>query len=141
MQKQQRVETARKFKAHLFKIMGLLKRCIQTVNEKTEVAEVSGGGGGGGGGGGSSSQALIDELSALVDNADQISQELDKFETVRKLANDVEMTDTNNKLSLDLKGLGLKSSSSGLQGGNRNCDMKDLILCDLIDELVKENEF
>lgn len=171
MQKQQRVEIAQKFKSHLYKIVDLLKSCIQSIQPSSNLSK---------------SKIFMDELNLLISSANNIQKSLDKFSTHNNVNSrktngfahshesmqtdfnneDIEMRSNtseiydeqqNNLIDLvnnknqkfysgdlaDLKETKVNcSSSSQIQINNKNCDFKDLILCDLIDEfLIKENEF
>jgi hypothetical protein len=157
MQKQQRAETARKFKAHLFRIMNLLRTCIQSVNESVKKSEPS--------------PIFMDDLNSLMNDAGRLTQALDRFDTtgstkkkLMKLTNgaseqlgddDVEMKSEYVDATEVTKSFGKKcnithsiSNTSNNNNSNRklgssdnwNCEANDLILCNMIDEfLVKEN--
>lgn len=160
MQKQQRIQIAQKFKQHLFKIVELLKSCIQSIQNSSK------------------NDAYIDELNSLISNASQLTKSLDKFgpnednkksdtqsTTTSDIAltnghyhhsNDIEMkseelttqveqlkqqisNNINNKSKISVKNT---AQTNQQQACSSMCDFKDLILCDLIDDfLIKENEF
>lgn len=139
MQKQQRIEIAKKFKNHLRTIVDLLKKCIDSI--RTENAK---------------HLLLVNELDSYVKNADQLGKSLEKFSVPKTNGyhdNDVEMNDEeqSNLISIVSRtSAKLSEKSKQLTNGhlkdetqaNKNCDIKDLILCDMIDEfLIKENEF
>lgn len=139
MQKQQRIDTANKFKAHIFKIVDLLKICINSI-QSDPTGKCS---------------AYLDELNGLLRNANGLTNALDKFNNGGGMesSSDVVMEDqdvdmrpveenNNNVRKMDSSTVGgtIVRSNNGL--GNKNCDLKDLILCGLIDDyLTKENEF
>lgn len=157
MQKRQRLETANKFKTHLFKIVDLLKTCINSIKSKNvngDQQETV------------RSSQFLDELNALISSASNLTKSLDKVEHGYKkkttsngskepqikeeskepstTQGDVDMTeysDSNNnnteQLSADNR---VPTNSNKSKAGN--CDFKDVILCNLIDDfLLKENEF
>lgn len=139
MQKQQRTEIAKKFKDHLHTIVDLLKKCIESIRAEN-----------------SKHASLLDELNNYVKNADQLSKSLEKFSVPKTNGyhdNDVEMNDEEQSSLISLvsrTSAKLIEKTKQLPNGhikdethvNKNCDIKDLILCDLIDEfLIKENEF
>jgi hypothetical protein len=142
MQKQQRIETAAKFKAHIMKIVDLLKICIQSIqNESTGKSSV-----------------YFDELIVLLKTANKLTKSLDKLNNGSVLTqtdfdrdgDDIEMksveevSESGRSVSTSLKKLVEVSLNTGKTGTivNKNCDFKDLVLCGLIDDyLTKENEF
>lgn len=164
MQKKQRLETANKFKKHLFKIVDLLKICINSIksnspannNENCETIR---------------SSKFLDELNNLISNANHLTKTLDKqieknttnkkgldANTNSKQVNqsvgdtDIDMEhgsmngasdNNNNTESSSENGPKVKLlSNNKKQPQADNCDFKDVILCNLIDEfLLKENEF
>lgn len=163
MQKQQRLETAQKFKQHLHKIVDILKKCIASIESS----------------GRSKASVFLDELTALMADANSLTRTLDKIDQAPSLngvrshfdrnnnssssrandANDVDMEtcdhDEFNKSSRvmgNFSAFNNNSNKSKLSNNLRTpesrealtdaCDFKDLILCDIIDEfLIKENEF
>ena len=165
MQKRQRIETAQKFKVHLFKIVEILKLCIQSIksnnnnnsNDDNSNDIIK-------------SDIFLDELRNLMQNATDLTKTLDNIDSLTNTNNkklnvdqhDIDMTPvTENDDELDDKSdlaASIKLINSNLnkkqpsnngshtidqqQLVNSNCDFKDLILCDLIDDfLLKENEF
>ena len=142
MQKQQRADIADKFRDHLHKIVDLLRKCVESIQPASRP-----------------NTTFMDELNVLMKSADQLSKSLDKFrhhtQTNGYHDNDVDMLNEeaqSNLISLVTSGSRRGHSAVGkrLVNGhandtdavNKNCDIKDLILCDLIDEfLIKENEF
>ena len=160
MQKQQRIETAQKFKQHLYKIVDLLKMCIQSIQ----------GASGTDGPPNSKANVFLEELAGLMANANSLTKSLDKFDktapkqlngnhTLHEASSDIEMQ------SEEIQSSFSSGSSRKKEAAKQNvtacavlpsvakqpfggpeladsCDFKDLILCDLIDEfLIKENEF
>ena len=141
MQKRQRLDTADKFKTHLFKIVDLLKICIQSIRssqssavsaaDSNEVAK---------------SNKFLDELNSLVSNATRLTKSLDRVnDSIRANTNeldaDVDMLEQQEPRPNSQNSNSSKSSRLLLKQQD-NCDFKDLILCDLIDDfLLKENEF
>jgi hypothetical protein len=155
MQRQQRAETARKFKAHLSKIMTLLRTCIQSVSKSNELS-----------GHINNDPVFMDDLNSLMNNADRLTQALDRFDDTKssaaaaaatkkkllKLTNgsgEEEMKAEYDTAEVVARSFNKKctiTSGNGRRAGSRaenwNCEENDLILCDLIDEyLVKGNEF
>ena len=154
MQKQQRAETAQKFKTHLYKIVDLLKICIQSIQTSASLSN-----------GSSKANIFLEELVSLKTNAYQLSKCLDKFDSgsagkhLNGYSTDVEMKESGSSGGDGLLSLSKESSSKQLKSGGsklaklangvdrleqqyESCEFKDLILCDLIDEyLKKENEF
>jgi mediator of RNA polymerase II transcription subunit 7 len=176
MQKQQRVDTAQKFKTHLYKIVQLLKNCIDSFQTErsnvllsTEFDPPN-------------SISSLENLNKLIKSANQINQALDKFtnhnsnnfnssskKNLLKLngvinnnnnlnvhlnnhyhddtCDDIEMRSENGENSETESKFNLKSNINNNNDKypshfNNNCDFRDLILCDLIDDyLLKENEF
>ncbi|CAF0821438.1 unnamed protein product [Brachionus calyciflorus] len=144
MQKQQRIELAEKFKEHLRKIVDLLKHCIDSIRPEVCAKQ----------------STLMNELSNLIKNANQLTKSLDKFSPNKTNGyhiqdeSDIEMremdTERNNLINLvnitsnKLSQQKINNNNNNEQSiiNNKNCDIKDLILCDLIDDfLIKENEF
>lgn len=164
MQKRQRLETANKFKIHLFKIVDLLKTCINSIkstngnvanSDQQEAVR---------------SSQFLDELNALISSANSITTSLDNIQhgyrkqtpisngtkskpQVKEELNipatetgdvDMEYSDSNNN-NTDPKRADKRTSgqsSKPAKKANSNCDFKDVILCNLIDDfLLKENEF
>jgi hypothetical protein len=165
MQRQQRIEIAQKFKLHLYKIVNLLKKCIQSI-QTSEDSSMSL----------SKKNEFLDELSNLVSNATKLTKSLDAFGVSNKTAQIQLLQETKNKSTSDLIGgaenwpnevemiacddkeqkeldkerNNLESKTEFAANGNdnqtvenkTNCDYKDLILCNIIDDfLFKENEF
>lgn len=171
-QKRQRLETAAKFKKHLFKIVDLLKVCITSIqssnvaladsnsnNSKTDNTNNI------------KSSIFLDELNILISNATNLTKSLDTIDkpktmNTKKIAelkpsedNDIEMEcggvgsssshsddNNNNNTMEDAESTKVTTSRRRLQKENahieNNCDFKDVILCNLIDEfLLNENEF
>lgn len=163
MQKRQRLETANKFKTHLFKIVDLLKKCITSIkssnvtltNDKSDVTK---------------SSKFLEELNGLILNANTLTKSLDKidrpikktgdnnsnqsnsYKKMNKIENaDVEMEEQspsdNNNNTDDTRTLEntvnkFKSKQNKTKSQSNDCDFKEAILCDLIDDfLLKENEF
>jgi hypothetical protein len=76
MQKQQRIETAQKFKQHLYKIVGILKKCIQSIqSSSTSLTCFTNSDGSI-----SKTNVFLDELSSLVANANNLTKSLDKID-------------------------------------------------------------
>lgn len=156
MQKRQRIETAQKFKTHLFKIVEILKLCIQTIqssNDNTNNIK---------------SDVFIDELNELASKAHKLTKTLDSIDLISNTTTITnkksKLIDENNTNQTDVDMLqeddivikntesinysnknSTKSDESNHETqptNSNNCDYKDLILCDLIDDfLLKENEF
>lgn len=165
MQKRQRLETANKFKKHLFKIVDLLKICISSIKSNaslnnTETSETS------------RSSKFLDELNSLISNANSLTKSLDiqiEQNTTNKKNTKNENSVSNSKTvntslidsDVDMEQEGTNNSDnnnnnkqSSTENGSKtkflsrkapqteNCDFKDVILCNLIDDfLLKENEF
>lgn len=149
MQKRQRLETADKFKTHLFKIVDLLKTCITSIKSSnvslTDLTEIN------------KSNKFIDELNSLVSSATTITKSLEKISkssshslpptNSNNVNNDVDMEaptqqlqsdSNNNNTEVAVKPNRLRQTAKP----DDKCDLNDLILCDLIDDfLTKENEF
>lgn len=131
MQKQQRVDTARKFKSHLYKIIDLLTKCIESVSEKMDES--------------GSGEKLIDELNGFMTHAQHLGDELSKFDNTNKPHRLTNGQQDNKQIDQDMLE---ETTSSNVKfvnkkyANSRNCDANDLILCELIDEfLINENEF
>lgn len=150
MQKRQRIETAQKFKTHLFKIVEILKLCIDSIqankNDNDNSNDLL------------KSDIFLDELNSLMRNANNLTKSLDSIDSInnKKITDkndqtDVDMLQEDDSLILNKKqhqasnnGISNEQSSHDKhhQYANSNCDYKDLVLCDLIDDfLLKENEF
>jgi mediator of RNA polymerase II transcription subunit 7 len=148
MQKQQRIETAKKFKTHIFKIVDLLKICINSIQSDPN----------------GKASVYFDELNGLLKNANKLVKSLDKLNNGSLLmesdlienSNDIEMkpveennnNNINNNNNNTVKKIEkqlletISTTSNNINNLNKNCDFKDLVLCDLIDDyLTKENEF
>ena len=110
MQKQQRAETAQKFKTHLYKIVDLLKICIQSIQTSASLSN-----------GSSKANIFLEELVSLKTNAYQLSKSLDKFDSgsigkhINGYSNDVEMKDSSGSSSDGLLSLSKESSSKQLK--------------------------
>jgi hypothetical protein len=160
MQKQQRIEIAQKFRSHLYKIVSLLQNCIQSIersssrnDENAFVDELN---------------TLLSSANHLTKSLDKFNSKSSNNEVYSRTNgfdhNDVDMKpiqdEANNSNEETKQRPQLNSSqnkpNSESDGGTdadintassynqnvKNCDFKDLILCDLIDEfLIKENEF
>jgi hypothetical protein len=184
MQKKQRIETAQKFRTHLFKIVEILKLCIQSIqssshknntnNNNNDITK---------------SDVFIEELNSMMAKATVLTKTLDSIELIsnnnnKKIKNKSDdittTTTTDQSLDVDMlqedelfeKKLDFESSIKLINNNiaknikqeqqsienvidktanneqlttistNNNCDFKDLILCNLIDDfLLKENEF
>ena len=61
LQKRQRLEVALKFKSHLFKIVDLLKVCIESIRSQSENNS-------------SKTNLFLDELNSLIQNANQLTR-------------------------------------------------------------------
>lgn len=139
MQRQQRSEIADKFRHHLHTIVDLLKKCIGSIRAD-----------------GSRHALLLHELDSYVKNAGQLSKSLERLGVSKRNGyheSDVEMSEqeegnlmsvvsrTSARLTEKTRQVNNGHLKEEVQA-NKNCDIKDLILCDLIDEfLIKENEF
>ena len=164
MQKKQRIETAQKFKLFLFKIVEILKICIHASSNKNKsdifIEELN------------SMMAKATVLTNTLDNIDgslvsnkkvlknksatynsldiEMLQEDELFEkkldfesSIKLINNNIaknikqEQQSNENIIDKTTNNEQLTTSST-----NNNCDFKDLILCNLIDDfLLKENEF
>ena len=189
MQKQQRIETATKFRAHIVKIIDLLGVCVSSVRSVADRLHAA-----------SSSEDAdsnananaanvehLNELSELLAEATRLKHSLDKLSNntntntnthsimsrssgsgsgsgvtvVNMDTSDVEMTDLAADAGLtsatpaaaavaatkppvtNFNTINNTTSNNNLHNfANRNCDVKDLILCNLIDDYLKgDNEF
>jgi mediator of RNA polymerase II transcription subunit 7 len=136
MQKRQRTETANKFRLHLFKIVELLKKCIQSIQKQQQTDS-------------SRCNYFLEELNSFIKDANKISKSLEQFNGSNQLnaSNDVEMKSSQESLedhSLIKQKNTLPKGDNNQKNAtaNNKCDLKELILCDLIDDLLtKENEF
>ena len=146
LQKRQRLEIALKFKTHLFKIVDLLKVCIESIQQNDKNAKTS---------------IFLEELKTLMASANQLTHTLEKIEQTTANAKNVnieskqvemmECEDGEEKSLFSCSDIVLKTKRTPNSAGqphqrdpqaNKYCDFKDLILCDLIDDfLLQENEF
>jgi len=131
-------------------LVDLLKVCITSIqSSNSNLADITGDSTG-------KSSQFLDELNSLISNATSLTKSLSKLEQVSSGSNkkgimapgtnDIDMecgegSDSNNNTN---KVGGGEHSRLGVKDSLQveNCDFKDVILCNLIDDfLLKENEF
>jgi hypothetical protein len=152
LQKQQRIETAQKFKEHLFKIVELLQICIKSIetnNNNKNLKQLN----------------FIDDLTSLMSNTQKLTKNLTQIQsgaasnnkkniqsdtiTVNgnqtyhsNEDNDIEMNceeDSIEKEERDEDDEDESPNQIKKQLFRNDCDLKEIVLCDLVDNFVIEN--
>ena len=122
LQKHQRMVIAQKFRNHLHKIVDLLQKCIQSIQTPSTNPNSA-----------ARMATFLNELNSLMKNANELNQRLGKFTEPGDNSNASAENGAKEEEAVKLEP---KSHE------NDNCDLNDVILCDLIDDfLVKKNEY
>lgn len=138
LQKHQRMVIAQKFRSHLHKIVDLLQKCIQSIQTPSTNPN-----------GAARMATFLGELNSLMKNANELTQRLGKFadpsdqNAAAAAAVEQPVVSENGGSAKSLEQQTQESSQAGAMAQEyENCDLNDVILCDLIDDfLVKKNEF